>query len=292
MQIPHQHFDKGSECLGNMVLDWNFRLILRLVRLHDSEIFALPPAEWNEFLDMMLKKSELTIDESLPASPLGEVAVVLRDLDATKLGILEIRKLLYACLANVDSLRVPSLKTIGIYDRNLGSPIIGGSVLDPFACIINHACDPNVHWVNEGHELRIIALKDIAAGEELLRNYDPNLRDSSTRREDSWLHFAFDCKCQFCQQGPEPECPGPDHPMFENPRSILAPPVPSNDDYFRGLQKSCKDAIADLLVAFGWEAWPMMRLHYVSYQLHFCFDWDKAEMLKTWLKALYLIYPV
>jgi hypothetical protein len=58
----------------------------------------------------------------------------------------------------------------------------GGIVLDPFALMINHACDPNTTWNNEGKALRFRAAKDIPAGTELTIAYG-HTSEKTTRHD-------------------------------------------------------------------------------------------------------------
>jgi hypothetical protein len=51
---------------------------------------------------------------------------------------------------------------------------------------VNHSCDPNAGLIIDGADVRLIALRDIAAGEQIAFDY------STTMDEDD---FEFDCLC-------------------------------------------------------------------------------------------------
>ena len=68
-----------------------------------------------------------------------------------------------------------------------------GTVIDGFgtAMFINHSCDPNCESDNIGGRVFIVAVRDIAAGEEL--TYEYNLHDSD--EEDADCHCGAE-KCR------------------------------------------------------------------------------------------------
>jgi uncharacterized protein len=61
-----------------------------------------------------------------------------------------------------------------------------GSVIDGFgtAMFINHSCDPNCESDDTGNRIFIVAVRDIAAGEEL--TYEYNLHDSDESTQDCY----------------------------------------------------------------------------------------------------------
>ena len=54
---------------------------------------------------------------------------------------------------------------------------IDGSTPKNTARYINHSCDPNCHTEQFGNTIWIVAIKDIAAGEELTYNYEYEIDD-------------------------------------------------------------------------------------------------------------------
>jgi SET domain-containing protein len=54
---------------------------------------------------------------------------------------------------------------------------IGGSTPKNTARFINHSCDPNCHTEQFGNAIWIVAIRDIAAGEELTYNYEYEIDD-------------------------------------------------------------------------------------------------------------------
>jgi hypothetical protein len=97
---------------------------------------------------------------------------------------------------------VPNLKPHHLDPRSCqGSNSVGGIVLDPFASMVNHSCDSNTFWINEGKALRFRAAKDISAGSELSISYTDTTRDYKTRQEAYTSKFNFTCSCEICQKG-------------------------------------------------------------------------------------------
>jgi len=54
---------------------------------------------------------------------------------------------------------------------------IDGSAPKNTARFINHSCDPNCHTEQFGNTIWIVAIRDIAAGEELTYNYEYSIDD-------------------------------------------------------------------------------------------------------------------
>jgi SET domain-containing protein len=54
---------------------------------------------------------------------------------------------------------------------------IDGSTLKNTARYINHSCEPNCHTEQFGNTIWIVAIRDIAAGEELTYNYGYEMND-------------------------------------------------------------------------------------------------------------------
>ena len=61
-----------------------------------------------------------------------------------------------------------------------------GTVIDGFgtAMFINHSCDPNCESINDKGRIFVVAIRDIAAGEEL--TYEYNLFDSDDGEQDCY----------------------------------------------------------------------------------------------------------
>ncbi len=66
------------------------------------------------------------------------------------------------------------------------------------AAMFNHACCPNVGKVLDGRRLRFVALRAIAAGEELSISYVPLDDGTDARRDVLRKHFHFICVCARC----------------------------------------------------------------------------------------------
>ncbi|KAF9100543.1 hypothetical protein BGX27_000344 [Mortierella sp. AM989] len=65
---------------------------------------------------------------------------------------------------------------------------------------INHSCAPNVHhfWNTITKKEYIYAVKDIAAGDEILTSYEDVLMPWATRQASLQKKFRFECRCKLC----------------------------------------------------------------------------------------------
>lgn len=69
------------------------------------------------------------------------------------------------------------------------------STLNVFGSIVNHSCDPNVVAIIMGGRLKLILLRPILAGEQILTAYGPTWYDGERN-----IRFYFQCTCPFCRQ--------------------------------------------------------------------------------------------
>jgi len=72
-----------------------------------------------------------------------------------------------------------------------------GYIVDPFAAMLNHNCEPNVTWNCNGRELNIVSTRDIQEGEELLMSY---IEDREMRKEKLLAWWGIDCECKMCTE--------------------------------------------------------------------------------------------
>lgn len=71
----------------------------------------------------------------------------------------------------------------------------------PIACRMNHACKPNARYIwnaAAGCE-KIIAMRPIAANEEVTVCYKDSYKPRSQRRSELARQFKFECKCTACE---------------------------------------------------------------------------------------------
>lgn len=76
--------------------------------------------------------------------------------------------------------------------------VIDGGVGGNSARWINHGCAPNVHAVVDGTRVELLALRDIAAGDELLLDYRLELDETADEDERSW--YACRCSAADCRR--------------------------------------------------------------------------------------------
>ena len=90
------------------------------------------------------------------------------------------------------------VKIMAIYETNTFEAG-EGSVICPEASRINHSCLPNVHhcWNKSIGRETVHAVKDIAAGEEILTTYVQICIDHA-EREKQLERYGFTCDCPAC----------------------------------------------------------------------------------------------
>jgi hypothetical protein len=171
---------------------------------------------------------------------------------------------------------VPNLKPHHLDPRPCqGSNSVGGIVLDPFASMVNHSCESNTFWINEGTALRFRAARDISAGSELSISYTDTTRDYKTRQETYKSKFNFTCSCEICQKGDD----GPTGKLREKILRIENLDKSALD--FRGifLEKTIQDITK---AGFGLGAYGMNLMHHGLLQLQIN-QKDYKKMLRTCL---------
>jgi hypothetical protein len=75
-----------------------------------------------------------------------------------------------------------------------------GSAVYATLARINHSCAPNArqeHVISTGDE-RVVASRDIAAGEEVNISYIDICQPTSRRREQLLASYRFNCVCKSC----------------------------------------------------------------------------------------------
>jgi SET domain-containing protein len=71
-----------------------------------------------------------------------------------------------------------------------------GVILDPFASLMNHSCDPNAFVFCEGTQLRVRTLRPIAAGDEIMISYTNGSYDYKFRQKRLKSKYFFACECK------------------------------------------------------------------------------------------------
>ena len=75
-----------------------------------------------------------------------------------------------------------------------------GSALFAILCRANHSCRPNARYIWR-HDLQrelLLAVRDIAPGDEVTVTYGPGLEGRAERQETLLRGFRFECKCEVC----------------------------------------------------------------------------------------------
>jgi len=75
-----------------------------------------------------------------------------------------------------------------------------GTGMFPVANCTNHSCDPNVASVTRHADLtlELVAIKPIAAGDELFISYIDESQPYADRQAQLRREYRFDCRCPRC----------------------------------------------------------------------------------------------
>mmetsp|Transcript_17029 Transcript_17029/g.25775 ORF Transcript_17029/g.25775 Transcript_17029/m.25775 type:complete len:474 (+) Transcript_17029:50-1471(+) len=74
-----------------------------------------------------------------------------------------------------------------------------GQGVYPHAAILNHSCDPNCILRFTNSDIEIVALRDIAKGEQLTHSYIDLVKDTITRQQHLSTLHGFVCSCKRCR---------------------------------------------------------------------------------------------
>ncbi|KPA81886.1 hypothetical protein ABB37_04134 [Leptomonas pyrrhocoris] len=159
-------------------------LLQRLFDMSDEERSYLNASRWSELLGAVLLNGQ---DRS-PPSPY------------------DLHRDLVACLPDGEALMKEFehnvLQTSSLTDAADLSHSSRGQGIYGVGCLFNHSCDPNLNVqyaaVND-ETLSVVALRDIAAGEELTISYIDTSLPYAVRQQQLLDHYLFECKCPRCR---------------------------------------------------------------------------------------------
>jgi len=99
---------------------------------------------------------------------------------------------------------ITSALTCNVFSMWLKSYTSYGSVVEPWAALMNHSCTPNLARV-QSHDgdsvMRFVAIRDIAANEELTHSYLHSYATYQERRRATRSEYCFECECARCKVG-------------------------------------------------------------------------------------------
>lgn len=104
---------------------------------------------------------------------------------ATYIAAMEIGVMYSFCVANKEDRRLNRMPS--------------GVALFHQASFANHSCMPNVEWIIDpgSNQIRLVALRDLAPGEELFLSYI-NHKVPFEQRQQSLFGYGFTCRCPKC----------------------------------------------------------------------------------------------
>ncbi|KAK7890079.1 hypothetical protein LTR67_008544 [Exophiala xenobiotica] len=178
------------------------RAVLRAVLLKDRN--KMPEDEWDRITSLISHEQILA---ARGRSNITDMAEGIKHLAESSMSVEEIQKLIFIMKAN--AIELPSNIHGGI-----------GVMLVPLVGKINHSCEPNLsihrpqhtmtsRWMSKSAPelsederrtfMRIIPLRDIQEGEELLNCYVAPTVSVSARRAKLMDDYLFKCECPRCQ---------------------------------------------------------------------------------------------
>ncbi|XP_038114117.1 SET and MYND domain-containing protein DDB_G0273589 [Culex quinquefasciatus] len=89
----------------------------------------------------------------------------------------------------------------------------------PLATVCNHSCDPNATTIVDSGSIKLIVLRPIVKGDQILTTYGP-----AWWRAQYCHDVNFDCNCPFCDEGSEGE-----KWQAEQDQAPMMPPNPPKD---------------------------------------------------------------
>eukprot|EP00727_Mastigamoeba_balamuthi_P011703 m51a1_g7155 hypothetical protein (391) ;mRNA; f:343257-345021 len=94
-------------------------------------------------------------------------------------------------------MRTPFMRSLGAH----------GTALFAVANTLNHSCAPNAVFASasNGSALRVVAARDVRAGEELLVSYVDEEQPREQRRAELRRRYHFDCLCDRCRSEGGPQ---------------------------------------------------------------------------------------
>jgi SET domain len=164
--------------------------------------------------------------------------------------------------------------------------IPGGFCLDPFAAKINHSCQENIVCYFEGPELTVRARRDLAAGEELFRNYvwylyDDDIDDVIKRKQELKRGWDIDCNCPGCIAGEV----APTGSLRQRIIAIISREDPKPVQHLKDIESIIRDMKA---AGFGYDTRAMYQLHQQS--LNGYNRGNDEQFLKTSLKVFTILF--
>lgn len=132
-------------------------------------------------------------------------AVLLNGQDRSPPSPYDFHRELVACLPDGEAAMrdfEASVLTAGaVTDVAALSPSSRGQGIYAVGCLFNHSCAPNlnVQYSTANDEtLSVVALRDIAAGEELTISYIDTALPNAVRQQQLFEHYLFECGCPRC----------------------------------------------------------------------------------------------
>ena len=175
------------------------RAVLRAVLLKDRDVIQIE--EWNRIARLTSHEHILT---ARSPSNLTDMAEASKYIAQSSMSVEMIQRLIFIIRANATELPTPIHGGIGV-------------MLDPLFAKFNHSCEPNIAIHRPQHTMksgwmssnllsederktfaRIVPLRDIQKGEELLSCYVVPTASVKERKAKLQENYLFECNCSKC----------------------------------------------------------------------------------------------
>ncbi|KAH8599605.1 hypothetical protein B0O99DRAFT_737254 [Bisporella sp. PMI_857] len=173
----------------DIVVDGELRGMLRLLLLRLNH--QIDDNEWNNLQ---------TLHVATRLQPKAEgIALAVRIYTGTEMGEIELKDLFYKMTVNRLDMMMPFLKRY--WDPTACTMFSAGYSIDSFAAMMNHSCKANAHWLFSGHQMRVVAVQDIAVREEVTITYSGEMFSPEKRKEELMSWWSINCDCGQCAVG-------------------------------------------------------------------------------------------
>lgn len=195
----HKHECKIFKKLKNNQLPAILRAVLRVVLLQDRD--KLPSEEWARITSLVSHEEILA---GRGRSNLTDMAEGIKHLAESSMSVETIQRLIFIMKSNATELPTPVQGGIGV-------------MLEPLVAKFNHSCEPNLSIHRPQHTMtsgwmdskqlseddrktfaRVIPLRDIKEGEELLNIYVAPTSGVKARKAKLMEDYFFECTCPKC----------------------------------------------------------------------------------------------
>ncbi|EFE38244.1 SET and MYND domain protein, putative [Trichophyton verrucosum HKI 0517] len=186
-KLIHKHECAIYKKLYPKILPVNSRAVLRIVKLRSSNEDHVK-SDLNMFLTLRSHLDEITSSNQEQYERIMLCAKAEKEYSGSELDVETIAE--YLARIEVNSFT---------FTTAFGDPL--GLCIQPFACYMNHSCEPNAVVGFDGGLIIVKALREIKPDEQVFISYIDNTYPLEVRQKQLAERYFFTCKCSKCAQG-------------------------------------------------------------------------------------------